>query len=85
MDKLGNSLAVQWYRLCAAEGLGSTLGRGTKIQQVMKHDPPPKKKKKHPNENKKKLDRLKVPETFGSILGTVLWGLGICFPSVLQH
>lgn len=84
MDKLRNSLAVQWYGLCAAEGLGSTLGRGTKIQQVMKCDPK-KKKKNHPNENKKKLDRLKVPETFGSILGTVLWGLGIYFPSVLQH
>ena len=36
---LGNSLAIQWLRLCAIsdEGPGSTLGLGTKIPQAGQH------------------------------------------------
>ena len=36
MVNFGNSLVVQWFRLCAftAVGLGSIPGRGTKIPQA---------------------------------------------------
>ena len=44
----GNSLAVQWLRLCVstAGGSGSIPGRGTKIPHATRCSPPEKKKKK---------------------------------------
>ena len=43
----GNSLAIQWLRLCTltAEGLGSIPGQGTKIPQAMRHGQKKKKKR----------------------------------------
>ena len=52
MNKVGNSLAVQWLGLHAltAEGPGSIPGRGTKIPQAVWHG----QKKQKNNNNKKK-------------------------------
>ena len=44
----GNSLAVQWLRLCAfvAMGWGAIPGRGAEIPQAARHGKKKKKKKK---------------------------------------
>ena len=62
----GNSLAVQWLGLCTftAKGLGSILGRGTKILQAALNRR--KKKKEEKKEEEKGSEQLLI-KSFGTV------------------